>query len=106
MGAVGQHVAVCGSALGNRRYAGDVTDAAESLLEEALRLPAADRAQLASGLLASLDAETVDEAAVDEAWSEGTERRARTLADGSAELVTWEHLAERIDARRSPNAGG
>lgn len=85
---------------------GEVTDAAESLVEEALRLPAADRAQLASGLLASLDTEPVDEAAVDEAWGEETERRARMLVDGSAEPVTWEHLVERIDARRSPSAGG
>jgi len=83
-----------------------VATAAESLLEKALLLPAADRALLASGLLASLDAEGVDEAAVDRSWSEETDRRAGMLDAGSAQLVTWDHLVERVDALRSPRSGG
>ena len=78
-----------------------MTDAAETLLEQALTLPVQDRALLASGLLASLDSESLDEAEVECLWSAETERRATLLASGDAELVTWEHLVSRIDERRS-----
>ncbi len=77
-----------------------MTDAAETLLEQALTLPVEDRALLASGLLASLDSETLDEAEVERLWSAETERRATQLEAGEAELVTWEHLVLRIDERR------
>jgi putative addiction module component (TIGR02574 family) len=78
-----------------------VTNAAEALLEQALTLPIEDRALLASGLLASLDSESPDEAEVDRLWSAETERRARQLESGEAKLVTWERLLERINERRS-----
>jgi Putative addiction module component len=77
-----------------------VTDAAETLLEQALTLPVEDRALLASSLLASLDSESLDEAEVDLLWSVETERRATLLASGEAELVTWEHLEARLGERR------
>ena len=77
-----------------------VTAAAETLLEQALTLPVEDRALLASGLLASLDSESLDEAEVERLGSAETERRATLLASGEAELVTWEHLVSRIDERR------
>lgn len=77
-----------------------VTDAAQTLLEQALTLPVQDRALLASGLLASLDSESLDETEVEGLWSAETERRATLLASGDAELVTWEHLVSRIDERR------
>ena len=78
-----------------------MTDAAETLLEQALTLPVEDRALLASGLLASLDSESLDEAEVERLWSAETEPRATQLESGEAELVTWEHLILRIDKRRS-----
>ena len=77
-----------------------VTNAAETLLGHALTLPMEDRALLASGLLASLDSEVLDEAEVERLWSAETERRATQLESGEAELVTWEHLLQRIDERR------
>ena len=77
-----------------------MTDAAETLLEQALTLPVEDRALLASGLLASLDSESLDEAEVDRLWSVETERRATLLASGDTELVTWEHLVARLGERR------
>jgi hypothetical protein len=46
-----------------------VAKTAESLLEEALTLPAQDRAMVASSLLASLDTDGTDEAEVDRLWS-------------------------------------
>jgi putative addiction module component len=78
-----------------------VTNAAETLLEQALTLPVEDRALLASGLLASLDSEALDEDEVERLWSAETERRAMQLESGEAELVTWQHLVQRIDEHRS-----
>lgn len=77
-----------------------MTPAADALREKALQLPASDRALLASDLLASLDDDVADEAAVDEAWSRETSRRARVLEAGEAELVTWDHLTERVGRQR------
>ena len=78
-----------------------MTVAAETLLEQALTLPAEDRALLASGLLASLNSDALDEAEVELLWSAETERRATQLRSGDAEFVTWEHLLQRIDEHRS-----
>lgn len=78
-----------------------MTIAAETLLEQALTLPLEDRALLASGLLASLDSESIEEAEVDRLWSAETERRATLLDSGEARLVTWENLVSRIDERRA-----
>lgn len=79
-----------------------VATAAETLLEKASQLSASDRALLASDLLASLD----DEAAVDESWSRETDRRARMFDKGEAQLVTWDHLAERIAGERPSASQG
>lgn len=58
--------------------------APEALLEQALSLSPADRAELASGLLASLDDDRADEHDVERLWSEETERRMAQLASGEA----------------------
>ena len=84
-----------------QRYHCRVFKTADGLLEEALALPAEDRAMVASGLLASLDTDDADEAEVDRLWSAETERRAQQLAVGDTELVTWEHIVQQIDKRRS-----
>ena len=52
---------------------------------------------LASGLLARLDSDTLDEAEVERLWSAETERRATQLNSGAAKLVAWEHFLQRID---------
>ena len=78
-----------------------MTNAAEALLEQALTLPIEDRALLASGLLASLDSEALDEGEVERLWSAETERRALQLESGDAENVTWEQVLERVNERRS-----
>lgn len=80
--------------------------AAENLYEKALQLPASDRAHLAADLLASLDADAADEASVDASWGQETARRAEMLDAGEAQLVTWEHLQERIAERRSSPSSG
>lgn len=78
-----------------------VTNAAETLLEQALTLPIQDRAQLASGLLASLDSDTADETDVEAQWSTETQRRAAQLKAGNVELVSWERVVEHIDELRA-----
>jgi putative addiction module component (TIGR02574 family) len=83
-----------------------VATAAENLFEKALQLPASDRAHLAADLLASLDADADDEASVDEAWSQETTRRAQLIETGQAQLVTWDHVEERIAEHRSPRPSG
>ena len=80
--------------------------AAEILFEKALQLPASDRAHLAADLLASLDTDASDEASVDESWSRETSRRAQMVETGEAQLVTWDHLEERIAQRRSSPSSG
>ena len=47
----------------------------EVLLEQALRLSPSERAELASGLLASLDGDLADGATVERLWSEEAKRR-------------------------------
>ena len=80
--------------------------AAENLFEKALQLPASDRAHLAADLLASLDSDAADETSVDEAWSQETSRRAQMLDSGEAQLVTWDHLTDRVDGQRPPATRG
>jgi hypothetical protein len=75
--------------------------APEALLEQALALPASERARLASGLLASLDDEPADRDAVERLWSEETRRRAVQIASGEAALTTWEDVTSRLNELRS-----
>ena len=74
---------------------------AETLLEQALTLPLQDRAQLASGLLASLDSDAADETDVEARWSTETQRRADEIEVGSVELVSWERVVGHIDELRA-----
>ncbi len=80
--------------------------AAENLFEKALQLPASDRAHLAADLIASLDADAADEASVDKSWSQETARRAEMVETGEAQLVSWDHLEERIAKHRSSPSSG
>lgn len=79
-----------------------VPPAPETLLEQALALPAADRARLASGLLDSLDERRSDEGDVERLWSEETARRAAQLDAGEVRVTTWDELTQRVDELRAP----
>jgi putative addiction module component (TIGR02574 family) len=74
------------------------------LLEEALHLPAEERAALAGALIESLDAE-IDEDA-EAAWSAEVRRRVENLDAGLAKTVPWAEVRRRIldAAGRDPNA--
>lgn len=73
----------------------------EVLLEQALELSPSQRAELASGLLASLDGDLADGATVERLWSEETDRRAAQIASGDVKVTTWDHMAGRVTELRS-----
>ena len=60
---------------------------ASRVLEEALTLPAEERAKLAACLIDSLDPE--EEAGVEEAWRIEVARRIRELDDGTVQSIDW-----------------
>jgi putative addiction module component (TIGR02574 family) len=68
----------------------------ESVLADALRLDAAGRAEIATELLASLDA-PVDPAA-EAAWAAEIQRRVAELDAGAAKLESWDDVRRRIEA--------
>ena len=81
--------------------------ALESLLEQALQLPDAERGKLAMRLLRTLEPDDEGEVTGDEweaAWSAEIDRRVREVDDGSAELLDGDEvLAEGrawLDAQR------
>ena len=73
---------------------------ADDLREEVLKLPAQERARIASDLLASLDSEAVDEEEIDQLWSAETQRRAAMLESGDAGTLTWDDIQQRFADRR------
>jgi putative addiction module component (TIGR02574 family) len=70
---------------------------AAEILAEALRLPAAARADLADTLLDSLD-ESVDDDA-EQAWLEEIALRVRELDSGEVQLVPWKQFREQLRSR-------
>ncbi len=72
---------------------------AESVLQEALKLPGKDRADIAARLIASLDAESTESPAdVEEAWAAEIERRCEALDAGTTTTRSWEEVLRRIEA--------
>jgi len=70
---------------------------ADRLRAEILALPPQQRADLARALLESLHQDADPDA--DAAWIAELDRRAQTVADGTAKLVDWEDARDRIAAR-------
>jgi len=74
----------------------------KSLLEEAMALPEAQRAELAALLLRSLEPDDEPELSDEEwqqAWSAEIERRLRSIDDGSAKPVDGDEVLRSIRAR-------
>lgn len=76
-----------------------MTERARKVLDDAMALPVAERAELAADLLASLDGETdVD---VEAAWAAEIERRARDAHANPEDDVAWESVRAELHAEPS-----
>ena len=72
-----------------------VTKAANRLLDDALKLAVSERAELASGLIASLDPE-IDEDA-EAAWAAEIEKRATRARSGEDPGKPWPEVRDRLE---------
>jgi putative addiction module component (TIGR02574 family) len=72
-----------------------VTNATSKLLEDALKLDVSERAELAAGLLASLDAESDEDA--EAAWAAEIEERAARARSGEDPGKPWPEVRERLE---------
>ena len=74
-----------------------MTDRAQELLRVALALAPEERADVAAELLASLDEPATDDpAAIEIAWAQEIERRARRVLAGESAGEPWEDVRERV----------
>jgi putative addiction module component (TIGR02574 family) len=74
-----------------------MTERTQSLLREALSLPDAERADLVAELLLSLEgAPEGDDAAVEKAWAEELEGRARRVLAGESKGEAWTDVRDRV----------
>jgi putative addiction module component (TIGR02574 family) len=74
-----------------------MTEHTQSLLREALSLPEAERADLVAELLVSLEGPPEgDGAAVEQAWAEELERRARIALAGESQGEAWTDVRDRV----------
>ena len=73
-----------------------MTDHGNTVLREALALPADERAQVAADLLASLDEERDETEEVTSSWAAEIERRARQVLDDRSSGEDWDTARDRI----------
>lgn len=66
-----------------------------ALLEQVLRLPEPDRAEIATRLLESLDPDPQQE--VDEAWAAEIDRRCAAVDAGTLSTSDWKDVRARIE---------
>ena len=74
----------------------------DTVLQQALALPAKERSELASALLRSIepdDAEVLTEAEWEEAWTAELNRRAKEIDEGRAQLIPAEEVFAELQAR-------
>ena len=71
-----------------------MTQKSQVLLEEALKLTAHERAEVAEQLIASLD--EVPDADVEQAWQEEVQRRLGQIERGEVKTIPWEVVQKRL----------
>lgn len=71
-----------------------MTNEAKKVLDDALRLPDAERAELVGLLIESLDDESDTD--VQEAWSEEIAKRLAEIDNGSAKPIPWSEVRRRM----------
>lgn len=80
------------------RYYSAMSKTTDDILNNAMRLSTAERAELAAALLASLDGEPED--AVEAAWAAEIQRRVERVRSGEAKGRPWSEVRERLERRR------
>ncbi|GEM_PF-636251 len=80
------------------RYYEVMSKTTDDILNNAMRLSTAERAELAAALLASLDGEPEDD--VDAAWAAEIQRRVERVRSGEAKGRPWPEVRERLERRR------
>jgi putative addiction module component (TIGR02574 family) len=70
----------------------------QELLQSALALPEAERAEMAASLIRSLDPETDEN--VDAAWASEIQRRVEAIDRGEVRLIPWDDLMRELSSRR------
>lgn len=84
-----------------------MTNAVDGILGTALSLSAAERAELATRLIRSLDGTDPtpeEQAAVDEAWKVEIERRLAEIENGTAKLVDGDEFMAKLRLRSGRGA--
>jgi len=71
-----------------------MTQKSQVLLEEALKLTAYERAEVAEQLIASLD--EVPDTDVEQAWQEEIQRRLGQIERGEVKTIPWEEVQKRL----------
>jgi putative addiction module component (TIGR02574 family) len=79
-----------------------VVEEVRKIVEQALKMPARERAEIAQRLLESLDRQM--DINVESAWQSEVERRISELDSGQVACIPWEEVRERL-MRNSREAG-
>jgi len=66
----------------------------ESILDQALKLPIHERAEVAEQLIQSLEA--IPDIDVESAWQEEIQRRLSELETGATKTISWEEVKRRL----------
>lgn len=74
-----------------------MTSKAEQVLEQALQLSEAERTEVVTQLLRSLESD-IDEDA-EQAWDEELGRRIAAVEAGEVELISWEEVRQEMRAK-------
>ena len=71
-----------------------MTQKSQVVLEEALKLTAHERAEVAEQLIASLDDEPDPD--VEQAWQEEVQQRLQQIERGEVKTIPWEEVQRRL----------
>ena len=71
-----------------------MTQKSQVVLEEALKLTACERAEMAEQLIASLDEGPDPD--VEQAWQEEVQRRLQQIERGEVKAIPWEEVQRRL----------
>jgi putative addiction module component (TIGR02574 family) len=71
-----------------------MTQKSQVVLEEALKLSATERAEVAEQLISSLD--EIPDTDVEQAWQEEVQRRLQQVERGEVKTIPWEEVQRRL----------